>query len=71
MDGTVIAILIILAVAVLSVSLWLFRARLRYKATVAQPQLVKKCPNCGTMMAHEVAFCPNCGTRVPRVMTTV
>jgi rRNA maturation endonuclease Nob1 len=71
MDGTVIAIIIILAVAVLSVSLWLFRTRLRYRATVAQPQLVKKCPNCGTMMAPEAAFCPNCGTPVPRVTTVV
>jgi rRNA maturation endonuclease Nob1 len=71
MGGAVITILILLALVVLSVSLWLFRTRLRYKATVVQPQLVKKCPNCGTMMAPEVAFCPNCGTQVPRVTTTV
>ncbi len=71
MEGVLIALFIILALVVLSVSIWLFRTRLRYKATVAQPLLVKKCPNCGAMMAPEAEYCPNCGTRVPRMTTVV
>jgi len=69
--GVVIALIIILALVVMSVSIWLFRTRLKYRETVARPQLVKKCPNCGTMMAPEAAFCPNCGKEVPRVTTMV
>lgn len=69
--GVVIAIIIILALVVLSVSIWLFRTRLRYRNAVAQPHLVKKCSNCGTMMPAQVAYCPTCGREVPPVTTIV
>ena len=68
--GTVIAIIIILALVVLIVSLWLFRTRLRYREAMSQTRLVKRCPNCNTVMEPGASFCPNCGKEVPQVVTT-
>ena len=67
--GVVLAIITILALVVLGVSIWLFRARLRYREAVTQTHLVKRCPNCNAVMEPGASFCPNCGTRVPQVTT--
>lgn len=70
--GAVIAVVIILALIVLSVSLWLFRLQLKARraAILASRQhVVKRCPNCKAIMEPGASFCPSCGRPVPQVTT--
>jgi zinc-ribbon domain len=68
--GALLAIIIILAVIVLSVSLWLFRKQLQYrKSLMTREYIVKQCPYCNASMAPGASYCPNCGRSVPQVTT--
>lgn len=68
--GTVLAIIIILAIIVLAVSLWLFRKQLQYqRSLMTQEYIVKRCPYCEAVIEPGATYCPNCGRPVPQVTT--
>jgi hypothetical protein len=68
--GALLAIIIILAIIVLSVSLWLFRKQMQYRRSIMTHEyIVKRCPYCNAVMQPADNYCPNCGRPVPEVTT--